>query len=50
MMSKEAKEVNKTDLISLEQYSKNRKQLRKNLIEFKKNRKIPLGPCATFLF
>ena len=50
MMSKEAKEVNKTDLISLEQYSKNRKQLRKNLIEFKKNRKIPLGPCATFYF
>ena len=49
-MSKEAKEVNKTDLISLEQYSKNRKQLRKNLIKFKKNRKIPLGPCATFYF
>ena len=50
MMSKTEKKVTENDLMPLEQYSKNRKQLRKNLIKFKKNRKIPLGPCATFYF
>tara|TARA_B100001765_G_C19463472_1_gene320393 strand:+ start:215 stop:808 length:594 start_codon:yes stop_codon:yes gene_type:complete len=49
-MSKEAKEVSKTDIMPLEQYSKNRKQLRKDLIEFKKYRRISLGPYATFYF
>ena len=49
-MSKEAREVTKTDIIPLEQYSRNRKQLKKNLIEFKKNRRIALGPYATFYF
>ena len=34
MMSKEAKKVTKTDLISLEQYSKNRKQFNKPLSSF----------------
>jgi len=50
IMSKEAREVTKNDIISLEQYSKNRKQLRKDLIEFKRHRRIPLGPYATFYF
>ena len=50
MMSKEAREVTKNDIIPLEQYSKNRRQLRKDLIEFKKHRRIPLGPYATFYF
>ena len=50
MMSKEARKVTKSDIISLEQYSKNRKQLRKDLIEFKKHRKVSLGPYATFYF
>ena len=49
-MSKEAKEVTKNDIISLEQYSKNRRQLRKDLIEFKRHRRISLGPYATFYF
>ena len=49
-MSKEAREVTKNDIIPLEQYSKNRKQLRKDLIEFKKHRKVSLGPYATFYF
>ena len=49
-MSKEAKEISKTDIMPLEQYSKNRKQLRKDLIEFKKYRRISLGPYATFYF
>ena len=49
-MSKQAREVTKTDLISLEQYSKERIQLRKEIIEFKKTRRVPLGPYATFYF
>ena len=49
-MGKQAREVTKTDIIPLEQYSKNRKQLRKEIIEFKKTRRIPLGPYATFYF
>ena len=50
IMSKEAREVTKNDIISLEQYSKNRRQLRKDLIEFKRHRRISLGPYATFYF
>ena len=49
-MSKEKKIVEKSDLLSLEAYSKNRKQIRKELIDFKLNRRIPLGPYATFYF
>ena len=49
-MGKQAREVTKTDIISLEQYSKDRKQLRKEIIEFKKTRRVPLGPYATFYF
>ena len=49
-MSKQAREVTKTDLIPLEQYSKERTQLRKEIIEFKKTRRVPLGPYATFYF
>ena len=49
-MSKKAREVTKEDIMPLKQYSHNRKQLRKNLIELKKNRRVPLGPYATFYF
>ena len=49
-MSKQAREVTKADLIPLEQYSKERIQLRKEIIEFKKSRRVPLGPYATFYF
>ena len=49
-MGKQTREVTKADIIPLEQYSKNRKQLRKEIIEFKKTRRIPLGPYATFYF
>ena len=50
LMGKQAREVTKTDLIPLEQYSKERTQLRKEIIEFKKTRRVPLGPYATFYF
>ena len=35
---------------SLEAYTKNRKELRKNIVNFKKDRRIALGPYATFYF
>jgi hypothetical protein len=49
-MSKEKKQIEKKDLISEDIYVKNRKQIRKDLVEFKKNRRIALGPYATFYF
>ena len=49
-MGKQTREVTKTDIIPLEKYSKNRKQIRKEIIDFKKNRRVPLGPYATFYF
>jgi len=49
-MNKQSKEVKKSDLMSLENYSKNRTRLRKELIIFKKNRRISVGPYATFYF
>ena len=49
-MSKQARMVTQADIVSLDQYSKNRKQFRKEIIEFKKNRRISLGPYATFYF
>mgnify|MGYP001308796790 CR=1 FL=1 len=49
-MNKQTRTVTQADVISLEQYSKNRKQLRKEIIEFKKNRRISLGPYATLYF
>ena len=31
-------------------YTKNRKSIRKNIVELKKDRRVPLGPYATFYF
>ena len=44
------KVVQKKDLLSDEDYKKNRKNLRQNLVEFKKDRRVALGPYATFYF
>ena len=49
-MNKEARQVTAADLLSLDKYLLERKQLRKNLIEFKKKRRVHLGPYATFYF
>ena len=49
-MTKENKIIEKKDLLSFEDYSKNRKEIRKNLVEFKKKRRVPLGPYAMFYF
>jgi len=49
-MPKEKKEIQKSDIMPLDIYTKQRKILRKNIVEFKKNRRIALGPYATFYF
>ena len=49
-MSREKKQIEKKDLMTADVYSKSRKQIRKELVEFKKNRRISLGPYATFYF
>ena len=49
-MSKEKRQIEKEDLLSPDIYSKSRKQIRKDLVEFKKDRRIALGPYATFYF
>ena len=49
-MGKQAREVTKADIIPLEEYSKDRKKLRTEIIELKKTRRVSLGPYATFYF
>ncbi|MDC1177692.1 DUF3501 family protein [Candidatus Pelagibacter sp.] len=49
-MPREKREIQKEDIMLLDVYSKNRKKLRKNIINFKKDRRIALGPYATFYF
>ena len=49
-MSKEKREVEKHDLMTAASYAESRKKIRKELVEFKKNRRIALGPYATFYF
>ena len=49
-MSKEKRQIEKKDLIPAEVYAETRKQIRKNIVEFKINRRIALGPYATFYF
>ena len=49
-MPKEKREIQKNDIMPLDVYTKKRKELRKDILEFKKNRRIPLGPYATFYF
>ena len=50
IMTRENKIVEKEDLVTPNIYAKNREQFRKELIEYKKNRRVPLGPYATFYF
>tara|TARA_B110000263_G_C15159406_1_gene441729 strand:+ start:109 stop:702 length:594 start_codon:yes stop_codon:yes gene_type:complete len=49
-MTKENRIIEKTDLVTSDIYAKNRKQIRKKLVTFKKNRRVSLGPHATFYF
>jgi len=49
-MSKEKRQIEKEDLLSSDVYAKSRKQIRTDLVHFKKDRRIALGPYATFYF
>ena len=49
-MPKDQKIIHKSDLLAPDVYEKNRRQMRKELVEFKKDRRVPLGPYATFYF
>ena len=50
IMPREKREILKEDIMPLDVYIKNRKELRKNIVNFKKDRRIALGPYATFYF
>ena len=50
IMPREKKEILKEDIMPLDVYTKNRKELRKNIVNLKKDRRIALGPYATFYF
>ena len=50
IMNKESREVTKADLMPLEEYSRKRKIIRKEIVSYKKNRRIALGPYANFYF
>ena len=50
IMPKEKREIQKSDIMPLDAYIKDRKELRKKIVNFKKNRRVALGPYATFYF
>ena len=49
-MPRDKREIVKKDIMPLDVYTKNRKELRKSIVSFKKDRRIALGPYATFYF
>ena len=49
-MPKNKRVIEKEDIMPLDIYSSQRKELRKKIVDFKKDRRIPLGPYATFYF
>ena len=49
-MNKQAREVTKADLIPADEYARNRKAYRKEIVSYKKDRRVSLGPYANFYF
>ena len=49
-MGNKKRQIEKKDLMPADAYAESRKQIRKDLVEFKKNRRVALGPYATFYF
>ena len=49
-MNKQLREVTKADLIPADEYAKNRKAYRKEIVSYKKDRRVALGPYANFYF
>ena len=50
IMPKEKRLIEKNDIMPIDVYTRQRKEIRKKIVEFKKDRRIPLGPYATFYF
>ena len=50
IVPREKKEIQKKDIMSLDVYTEKRRELRKNIVDYKKNRRVALGPYATFYF
>ena len=50
IMSREKKLIEKKDIMPLDVYTLKRRELRKNILDYKKNRRVALGPYATFYF
>ena len=49
-MPREKKIIQKEDIMHLDVYTEKRIELRKKIVDFKKNRIVPLGPYAIFYF
>ena len=49
-MTIETKKIEASDLLDLNSYSKERRQIRKELVEMKKNRRVELGPHSALYF
>ena len=49
-MPREKREIQKEDIIPLDVYIEKRRELRKSIVDYKKNRRVALGPYATFYF
>ncbi len=50
IMSREKREIQKEDIMPLDVYIEKRRELRKSIVDYKKNRRVALGPYATFYF
>jgi len=50
IMTREKRLIQKEDIMPLDVYTQQRKELRKKIVEFKKDRRVSLGPYATFYF
>ena len=50
IMPREKREIQKEDIMPLDVYIEKRRQLRKSIVDYKKNRRVALGPYATFYF
>jgi len=44
------KKIESSDLLAISTYAKERRSIRKEVVEMKKNRRVELGPHATFYF
>ena len=50
IMSREKRVIEKEDIMPLDVYIGKRRELRKNIVDYKKYRRVALGPYATFYF